>query len=68
MQANTYAVYQAHNVQNVMDSPPLTSLPSEAYLAENEKIAFQVGKLMTQQLLLETGFTEEKLHRIRKTT
>lgn len=51
-----------------MNSSILTSLPSETYLTENEKIASQMGRHMTQLLLKETGFTEEKLHSIRKST
>jgi len=51
-----------------MDSAILTSLRPETYLIENEKIASQIGRHMTQRLLLETGFTPEKLHGIRKST
>jgi len=66
--ADIEALRKSHNFQNVMDSAILTSLPSETYLIENEKIASQIGRHMTQRLLLETGFTPEKLHGIRKST
>ncbi len=66
--ADIEALRKSHNFQNVMDSAILASLPSETYLIENEKIASQIGRHMTQRLLLETGFTQEKLHGIRKST